>query len=144
MVSACFGCPIGRAQALRCTLDPATDDRGPSAECDEFADRYRPVHRRHPAVRAGIQSFQWNKARRPLDRFRDFLRRLDAVAGDIDRPEQDFLVLQKAKQVERNLGSGAFDRDLIDPALGEGREDRLVLTPFRPKARLQSIFALMP
>jgi len=49
-------------------------------------------------------------------------------------PSKHLLAVQKAKQVERHPGAGTFDRDLIDLAPREGREDRLVLPPFRPEA----------
>ena len=63
-----------------------------------------------------------DRTRRLLNRRGDLFRCLDALAGDIDGAEQDLLAVQKAKQVERHLGAGTFERDLIDPARREGRD----------------------
>ncbi len=89
-----------------------------------------------PQLVQGKSRSTGTKRRRPLNRRGDLSKCLDALAGDIDSAEQDLLAVQKAKQVERHLGAGTFDRDLIDPARREGREDRLVRPPFRPEARL--------
>ena len=82
-------------------------ERGTGAERDEFADRKRPVHRRHAAIGAGIEPLA--KTRRPLDRRGNLLWCLDALAGDVNDPEQDLLALQKAEQVDRHLGAGYIE-----------------------------------
>ena len=51
--------------------EPVAGERGTGAERDEFADRKRPVHRRHAAIGAGIETLHWDKARRLCNRHGD-------------------------------------------------------------------------
>ncbi len=65
-----------------------------------------------------------------------FLRRLDRVAGDVDRAQEHVLALEEAQELHRHLGVDAFERDLVDAACRERGEDLLVLAPLAAQALL--------
>ena len=67
---------------------------------------------------------------------RDLLRRLHLVGGHVDDARHDVLAAQQVEQFERHARVGAFERDLIDAALGEERERALVLAPLRAERLL--------
>src|SRR5437763_5836320 len=94
------------------------------------------IERRHAAICAGVKPLRRHKAQRVLDRRGDLLGRLCLIARDIDRADQDVLAMEERQQFDRHMRMGAFERDLVDMARRERREDALVLPPFTPERRL--------
>src|SRR6185312_3301114 len=94
------------------------------------------VERREPAIGAGMNALDRHELHGAADGGRHLLGRLDAVGGDVDRPEQHVLALEQLQEPQRYARMDAFERDLVDAALGQRREDLLVLPPLAAEALL--------
>src|SRR5258708_33286247 len=77
-----------------------------------------------------------NELKGVFDHLREFLCRLDAIRRDVDDPDENVFSLQQPQQLERDLRMDAFERDLLDAAFRQRREDLLVLAPLRPERLL--------
>ena len=67
----------------------------------------------------------------------DVLGRLDLVAGDVDDADQHVLAVEQRRAASSaRCELMAFERHLLDAALGERREDLLVLAPLAAQRRL--------
>jgi len=96
----------------------------------EFLQRQLAIHGRHAAVGARVEMLRRHVFRRRGDHARHFLRRLDRIVGHVDDTDEHVLALQQLEERDRHLRMYAFERDLVELALRERREDFLVLAPF--------------
>src|SRR5262252_10109907 len=100
------------------------------AERFELAERDIPPHRRHAAIGAGDDAFLGQVFCRFADDRGHLVRALDLLARDVDSANLHVLAVEQLQQGDRNTGISAFDRNLTDSALGQRRENLLVLPPF--------------
>src|SRR2546425_4702465 len=87
------------------------------------------VHRRHAAVSTGKEVVGGHVLQGLFYNVRDLFSRFDAIGRYVDDADQHVLALQQLQQLDRHLRMDAFERDLLDPAPCQGREDLRVLAP---------------
>src|SRR5207344_428120 len=83
----------------------------------QLRDSNLTVHRRHATVGAGTDPFLRDVFRRLGDQVGDLFRRLDAVARNVDDPDQDILPGQQLEQAQGHVRVHALERDLVETAL---------------------------
>ena len=116
---------------------PGNYDNCSPRQCRALAQRFElggrdvAVHRRHAAIGAGRRSAPSARiSSRRFDGRGDLFRRLDLVGGDIDHADQNVLALeQRASACSGTLRMDALERNLLDLALRQRRENLLVLAP---------------
>ena len=70
-----------------------------------------------------------DELQRFADRVGDLLGRLHDIGRDIDDADQQVLAFEQLHQVHRHMRVHALERDGLDRALRDRREDLLVLAP---------------
>src|SRR6185437_706401 len=132
----CFAALAMTAAALLLLAEFLAQQRGAGAERLQLAVGDLPAQRRQAAIGAGIDVFDRHELHGAADGGRDFLRGFDVVGRDIDRAQEHVLALEQREEAQRHAGVRAFERDLIDAARRQRREDLLVLPPLAPQALL--------
>src|SRR5215471_7677786 len=111
----CLGAPSAK---------PLPRQLGAAAKRRKLGEGHVPAHRRHAAIGAGHDLLLGDVFHRLADDGSHILRRLDHVARDIDRANEDVLAVEQLEQMHWHARVTAFDRDLVDPALRQCWKDR--------------------
>ncbi len=120
---------LALAKPLPCQLRAGT-------ERAKLGLRDIPAHRRHAAIGGGHDLVLRHHLHDGGDGLGDVLGGFHRVAGDIDDTGLHHLAGEQFQQVERHPRVAAFDRDLLNGARGNRREDILILPPLAAERRL--------